>query len=75
MTYKDRKKLLLDEDWSIQALADEYEKRTGKTCLREEMSQCIRGVRVYQPLREFLSELFEKPVSELFETEVAVQAA
>jgi hypothetical protein len=75
MTYKDRKILLLDQNWSIQALADEYSKRKKKPCSREEMSQCIRGVRVYPALRDFLSELFHKPVTELFETEETAQAA
>jgi hypothetical protein len=75
MTYKDRKKLLLDEDWTVQALADEFTKRKKKPCLREEMSQCIRGVRTYQPLRDFLSELFHKPISELFEVEESQKAA
>jgi hypothetical protein len=69
MTYKDRKILLLSEGWTIQALTSEYKKRKKKTCRREEMSQCIRGIRVYQPLRDFLSELFEKPIAELFELE------
>lgn len=70
MTYKDRKILLLSEDWSIQALADEYTKRKKKPCSREEMSQCIRGVRVYPALREFLADLFQKPVDELFPNEI-----
>ena len=75
MTYKERKILLLNEGWSIQALADEYTKKTRKPCSREEMSQCIRGVRVYQPLRDFLSKLFKKPVDELFEAAEVEKAA
>lgn len=70
MTYKERKILLITEGWTIQGLADEYTKRKRKPCSREEMSQCIRGVRTYQHLRDFLSALFSKPVTELFETEV-----
>ncbi len=75
MTYKDRKILLFAQGWTIQALAKEYTKRKKKSCFREEMSQCIRGVRTYQPLRDFLSELFEKPENELFGPEEAVQKA
>jgi hypothetical protein len=75
MTYTDRKILLIQTGWTVQGLADEYKKRKRKTCRREEMSQCIRGVRVYPALRAFLSELFKKPVTELFEAEETAQAA
>jgi len=75
MTYQERKILLLQTGWSVQSLADEYKKRKRKPCRREEMSQCIRGVRIYQPLRDFLSELFEKPVDELFELDNSAQKA
>ena len=75
MTYEDRKILLIQTGWSIQALADEYTKKKRKPCRREEMSQCIRGIRVYQPLRDFLSELFKKPLDELFGPEGQAQKA
>jgi hypothetical protein len=68
MTYKDRKILLIQEDWTINSLVREYKKSTRKPCRREEMSQCIRGVRTYQPLRNFLCGLFNKTEDELFGT-------
>lgn len=75
MTYKERKILLINEGWTIQALADEYKKRKRRPCSREEMSQCIRGVRTYQHLRDFLCTLFKKSETELFGAQQAEQAA
>jgi hypothetical protein len=69
MTYKDRKKLLLELDLTIAGLAVDYERENRKkhlTCSREEMSQCIRGVRVYPELRKFLAKKLDKTEEELF---------
>ena len=67
MTYEDRKILLIQKKKTITGLAAEYEKENRKkTCSREEMSQCIRGVRVYPDLRKFLAKKFDLTEEQLF---------
>lgn len=79
MTYKDRKKLLIDLDLTIAGLAAEYERENRKkqlTCSREEMSQCVRGVRIYPALRKFLAKKLDQTEEQLFgDPTEAVRAA
>jgi len=67
MTYTERKILLLQKGLTIAGLARSYQKsKRGRTCRREEMSQCVRGVRLYPDLREFLAQQLEMTVERLF---------
>jgi len=63
MTYEDIKIILIRKHKTIAGLAADYEKKTGKPCRREEMSQCIRQIkyRHYPELREFLEIELEEP--------------
>lgn len=66
MTYEERKIELIRKGLTIQGLADEYTRKTRRPCRREEMSQCLRGVRIYPPLREFLAQKLDKTEEQLF---------
>lgn len=63
MTPEEIKIILIRKHVTIAGLAAAYEKKTGKTCSREAMSQCIRQVkyRQYPELREFLEAELDEP--------------
>jgi hypothetical protein len=75
MTYEERKILLIRKRKTVSGLARSFAKsKRGRTCRREEMSQCIRGVRVYPELREYLAKELDQTIEQLFGAEKA-QAA
>jgi len=60
MTPKEIKRILFDRDLTISDLARRWGKR------REEVSYCVNQLRVYQEIRELLSEELGIPTDKLF---------
>lgn len=65
----DRKSLVLRKYRTIGNAALVYSRRLKRPVRREELSMCLRGVRLYPTLRELLSEDFGIPVTRLFPVE------